>query len=93
MTNLLVEGGGRVLGSFLDAGQVDAIEAFIAPILEGGDHSRTAARGRGRALMRDALRLRDREVTQVGEDIHVRGSLPQPWRSSAGFPAEPDSDP
>ena len=31
MTNLLVEGGGRVLGSFLEAGQVDEVEAYIAP--------------------------------------------------------------
>ena len=38
VTNLLVEGGGRVLGSFLEAGQVDEVEAYIAPILEGGDH-------------------------------------------------------
>ena len=50
MTNVLVEGGGRVLGSFLDAGQVDAVEVFIAPILEGGDHARTAARGKGMRL-------------------------------------------
>ena len=58
MTNVLVEGGGHVLGSFLDAGQVDAVDVFIAPILEGGDHARTAARGRARALMSEALRLR-----------------------------------
>ena len=45
MTNVLVEGGGRVLGSFLDEGHVDAVEVFVAPILEGGDHARTAIRG------------------------------------------------
>ncbi len=44
MTNILVEGGGRVLGSFLDAGEVDAVEVFVAPILEGGDHPRTPVR-------------------------------------------------
>jgi diaminohydroxyphosphoribosylaminopyrimidine deaminase/5-amino-6-(5-phosphoribosylamino)uracil reductase len=93
MTNLLVEGGGQVLGSFLDAGQVDAVEAFIAPILEGGDHAHTAARGRGRAFMRDALRLRHTEVTEVGGDVHIRGRLPQPWRILAGFPEESDGDP
>ena len=60
MTNVLVEGGGQVLGSFLDEGQVDAVEVFIAPILEGGDHARTAVRGRGVSLMRDAARLRGR---------------------------------
>ena len=88
MTNVLVEGGGRVLGSFLDEGQVDTVEVFIAPILEGGDHPRTAARGQGRTLMNEALRLRDTEVNRVGEDVHIRGRLPQPWRIRAGFPEE-----
>jgi diaminohydroxyphosphoribosylaminopyrimidine deaminase/5-amino-6-(5-phosphoribosylamino)uracil reductase len=88
MTNVLVEGGGRVLGSFLDEGQVDAVEVFIAPILEGGDHPRTAARGRGRTLMNEALRLRDAEVNRIGEDTQIRGRLPQPWRIRAGFPEE-----
>ncbi len=44
MTNVLVEGGGQVLGSFLDEGQVDAVDVFIAPILEGGDHARHTPR-------------------------------------------------
>ena len=53
MSNVLVEGGRRVLGSFLDAGQVDAVNVFIAPSIEGGDHSWTAVRGRGIQLMRE----------------------------------------
>jgi diaminohydroxyphosphoribosylaminopyrimidine deaminase / 5-amino-6-(5-phosphoribosylamino)uracil reductase len=88
MTNVLVEGGGRILGSFVDEGLVDAVEVFIAPVLEGGDHPRTAARGRGRTLMNEALRLRDIEVNRVGVDVHLRGRLPQPWRLRAGFPEE-----
>lgn len=88
MTNVLVEGGGRVLGSFLDAGQVDAVDVFIAPILEGGDHARTPARGRGLVLMRDAARLRAIEVSQVENDIHVTGSLPQPWNGQVGLIAD-----
>lgn len=88
MTNVLVEGGGRVLGSFLDAGHVNAVEVYIAPILEGGDHPRTAARGQGHALMSDALRLRDTEVCRTGEDVCIRGRLPQPWRIRAGFREE-----
>jgi diaminohydroxyphosphoribosylaminopyrimidine deaminase / 5-amino-6-(5-phosphoribosylamino)uracil reductase len=81
MTNVLVEGGGRVLGAFLDAGQVDAVEVFIAPSIEGGDHAQTAARGRGLNFMREAARLRGIEVTQVGGDVHVRGWLPHAWRT------------
>jgi diaminohydroxyphosphoribosylaminopyrimidine deaminase/5-amino-6-(5-phosphoribosylamino)uracil reductase len=85
MTNVLVEGGGQVLGSFLDEQQVDAVDVFIAPMLEGGDHARTAARGKGSALMSDALRLQQVEVSQINGDIRVRGCVPQPWRIRAGF--------
>jgi diaminohydroxyphosphoribosylaminopyrimidine deaminase/5-amino-6-(5-phosphoribosylamino)uracil reductase len=85
MTNLLVEGGGHVLGSFFDQGQVDACEIFIAPILEGGDHPRTPVRGRGHAFMRDAIRLGRFEFSAIGDDIRLRGRVPQPWRKAAGF--------
>jgi diaminohydroxyphosphoribosylaminopyrimidine deaminase/5-amino-6-(5-phosphoribosylamino)uracil reductase len=85
MTNILVEGGGRVLGSFLDAGQVDAVNVFIAPSLEGGDHAQTAARGRGVEFMHETARLRGIEVARTGGDIHVSGWLPQPWRAAAGL--------
>jgi diaminohydroxyphosphoribosylaminopyrimidine deaminase / 5-amino-6-(5-phosphoribosylamino)uracil reductase len=88
MTNVLVEGGGKVLGSFLDAGQVDAVDVYIAPALEGGDHARTAVRGRGVRLMREASRLRQLEVSQVSGDVRVKGYLPQPWRSGARLPEE-----
>jgi len=36
LTNVLVEGGGRLLGSLLDAGQIDEVHVFIAPKLVGG---------------------------------------------------------
>lgn len=85
MTNILVEGGGLVLGSFLDAGEVDAVEVFVAPVLEGGDHSRTAIRGTGRLRMSDASRLREIQVERIGDDTLVRGRLPQYWRTRAGF--------
>ena len=83
MSNVLVEGGGQVLGSFLDEGQVDAVDVFIAPILEGGDHARTGVRGRGLNLMRDAARLRRVEVSKVGDDVRIRGCLSQAWCARA----------
>jgi diaminohydroxyphosphoribosylaminopyrimidine deaminase/5-amino-6-(5-phosphoribosylamino)uracil reductase len=88
MSNLLVEGGGQVLGSFLDAGAVDAAEVFIAPVLEGGDHPRTAVRGQGRLMMSQALRLRDVQISALDEDVYIRGWLNQPWRIHAGFDAD-----
>jgi diaminohydroxyphosphoribosylaminopyrimidine deaminase/5-amino-6-(5-phosphoribosylamino)uracil reductase len=40
-TNILVEGGGTLLGSLFDAGEIDEVHAFIAPQIIGG---REAAR-------------------------------------------------
>ncbi len=82
-TNLLVEGGGHVLGSFLDAGEVDEADVYIAPLIEGGDHARTAARGRGVASMAEALRLIDPEVMLLDGDIRLRGRIPRPWHHLA----------
>jgi diaminohydroxyphosphoribosylaminopyrimidine deaminase/5-amino-6-(5-phosphoribosylamino)uracil reductase len=81
MTNLLVEGGGKVMGAFLEAGQVDAIDAFIAPILEGGDHPHTPVRGAGAASMSAATRLEHVSCSEVDGDLRIRGILPQAWRS------------
>ena len=78
MTNVLVEGGGTVLGSFFEAGQVDEVDAYIAPIFEGGDHSRTPIRGVGVLRMGDAARLQNVTYSEVGGDLRVRGILPTP---------------
>ncbi len=81
MTNLLVEGGGRIVGSFLDGGHIDEVHAYIAPILEGGDHPHSPARGRGTLSMSDAIRLQDVMYREIGGDLRVQGTLPQPWRA------------
>ena len=79
--------GRQVLGSFLDEGQVDAVDVFIAPIVEGGDHARTPVRGKGRERMQRRDRLRELDVTQVGGDVRIRGSRARSrgasWRASA----------
>jgi diaminohydroxyphosphoribosylaminopyrimidine deaminase/5-amino-6-(5-phosphoribosylamino)uracil reductase len=78
-TNVLVEGGGTILGAFLDAGEVDAVEVFLAPIVEGGDHPRTPARGRGVPIMDHAARLVHVTTAHRGHDIHISGLMPRPW--------------
>jgi diaminohydroxyphosphoribosylaminopyrimidine deaminase/5-amino-6-(5-phosphoribosylamino)uracil reductase len=75
MTNVLVEGGGHVLGSFFDAGEVDEVDVFIAPVVEGGAHSFTPARGAGVEAMSEALRLESTAVSRVDEDVHIRGRV------------------
>ncbi len=83
-TNVLVEGGGTVLGSFLDAGAVDAVDAFIAPILEGGSAGPGPARGGGVRLMAEAPRLGDLEWAIIDGDVRVRGTIRRPWADLAG---------
>ncbi len=45
ITSLLVEGGAGLAGSFVDAGEVDELRLFVAPLLLGGAGA-PAARGR-----------------------------------------------
>jgi diaminohydroxyphosphoribosylaminopyrimidine deaminase/5-amino-6-(5-phosphoribosylamino)uracil reductase len=79
LTNVLVEGGGLVLGAFLDAGAVDAVDVYVAPLLEGGSHAYTPARGAGRALMSGAPRLERQEVSLVDGDVRIQGTFAHPW--------------
>lgn len=78
-TNLLIEGGGRVLGAFFDAGEVDAVEVFLAPIVEGGSHNYAAMRGTGQDRMAMAPRLDRHEVQVLDGDVHIRGTFDRPW--------------
>ena len=71
LTNVLVEGGGRLLGSLLDARQIDEVHVFIAPKLVGGAAAATAIAGEGIAAVSAALRLESPEVRQVGDDTYI----------------------
>ena len=82
VTNLLVEGGGTVLGAFLDAEAVDEVDVFLAPIIEGGSHGYNPVRGRGFPTIAEALRLDRHEICVVDGDVRVRGTLPASWRAS-----------
>ncbi|MBA4106327.1 MAG: bifunctional diaminohydroxyphosphoribosylaminopyrimidine deaminase/5-amino-6-(5-phosphoribosylamino)uracil reductase RibD [Pirellula sp.] len=74
MTNILVEGGAKVLGALLDAGAIDEVHAFIAPKLIGGPGPGPIA-GMGLALMANAQVLRNAVISQQGPDVYVRGRL------------------
>ncbi len=78
MTNVLVEGGAKLLGSLLDAGQIDEVHAFIAPKLIGGQAAPGAIGGAGLAWMADAWRLTSPTIRQCGHDIHVHGRISRP---------------
>jgi diaminohydroxyphosphoribosylaminopyrimidine deaminase / 5-amino-6-(5-phosphoribosylamino)uracil reductase len=71
LTNVLVEGGGRVLGSLLDMREIDEVHVFIAPKLVGGASAAAPVAGRGIAEMAAALQLEAPHVRQLGDDAYI----------------------
>ncbi|OHB72977.1 MAG: riboflavin biosynthesis protein RibD [Planctomycetes bacterium RBG_13_63_9] len=75
LTNVLVEGGGQLLGSLLDAGQIDEVHVFIAPKLFGGAGAPGPIAGEGAEQVSDALVLNTPQIEQLGPDVHVHGRI------------------
>jgi diaminohydroxyphosphoribosylaminopyrimidine deaminase / 5-amino-6-(5-phosphoribosylamino)uracil reductase len=73
MTNALVEGGAEVLGSFFDAGAVDEVWVFVAPVIIGGGAVRVAVSGRGVDKIADGLRLTEWDVEMLDGDVLLHG--------------------
>ena len=80
VTNLLVEGGGKVLGSFLGAVQVDAVDVFVAPKIISGPPRFAPTLGAGIPLMADAWTLDSPEITFITNDVRIQGRVKgAPW--------------
>lgn len=79
ITSLLVEGGGTLLGSFMDAGLIDRVAAFVAPVLIGGAEAPSAVMGAGVRRMADAVRLTRVRTERLGDDVMVTGYVRDPW--------------
>jgi diaminohydroxyphosphoribosylaminopyrimidine deaminase/5-amino-6-(5-phosphoribosylamino)uracil reductase len=72
VNRLMVEGGGALLGAFLDADLIDEVHLYVAPILIGG--GRNAFEGDGFARISDAQRFRFSAPEQLGRDLIMRGA-------------------
>jgi diaminohydroxyphosphoribosylaminopyrimidine deaminase/5-amino-6-(5-phosphoribosylamino)uracil reductase len=73
--SILVEGGPHLAGAFLDAGEVDELRAFIAPVVAGGRQARPAIEGEGVELISDAARPLATEFEQIDDDVLVTARL------------------
>lgn len=69
MTNVLVEGGGRVLGDFVDRGLADEAFIFVAPRLIGGETAPGPLRLAGPRRIEDTPSIRVRGVRRFGPDL------------------------
>ncbi|MGL4461612.1 MAG: dihydrofolate reductase family protein, partial [Planctomycetia bacterium] len=77
-TNVLVEGGPGLLGGFLDADAVDAVRAYVAPLLVGGAAAPGPTAGAGRSRLVDALRLGPPTVELFDGDLFLSAVRPVP---------------
>jgi diaminohydroxyphosphoribosylaminopyrimidine deaminase/5-amino-6-(5-phosphoribosylamino)uracil reductase len=72
-TNVLVEGGAKVLGSFFDGRQVDEVHVFVAPKILGGDRAPGAVGGVGLERVGLAADLRTVSVERLDGDVYING--------------------
>lgn len=75
ITSLLVEGGAGLAGSFVDAGEVDELRLFVAPILLGGANARPLAGGEGKTRIADAERALGVSHELVGDDLLITARM------------------
>jgi diaminohydroxyphosphoribosylaminopyrimidine deaminase/5-amino-6-(5-phosphoribosylamino)uracil reductase len=69
--SILLEGGSRLAGAFLDAGEIDEMRAFIAPLLVGGHEARGVVEGAGVASVTAARRAVAVEVERIEDDTLI----------------------
>jgi diaminohydroxyphosphoribosylaminopyrimidine deaminase / 5-amino-6-(5-phosphoribosylamino)uracil reductase len=69
---LLLEGGPRLAGSFLDAQEIDEMRFFVAPIAVGGRGARVPFEGEGSGSIADAQQASAVEVSMIDEDVLIQ---------------------
>ncbi|MBX3423308.1 MAG: bifunctional diaminohydroxyphosphoribosylaminopyrimidine deaminase/5-amino-6-(5-phosphoribosylamino)uracil reductase RibD [Pirellulaceae bacterium] len=83
-TNVLVEGGGQLLGSLFDQHQIDQCEVFIATKLIGGSGAISPLAGRGIDQISQGPHVYAVQQASVGMDVHVSCRLDWINRQAAG---------
>ena len=73
--DLLVEGGPTFAGALFDAGEIDQVRLFIAPVFIGAAEARAALEGTGAMRIADGVRPLATSFEQIGEDMLVRARL------------------
>jgi diaminohydroxyphosphoribosylaminopyrimidine deaminase/5-amino-6-(5-phosphoribosylamino)uracil reductase len=75
VTSILLEGGPRLAGAFMDAGEIDEIRLFIAPIVLGGRGARYPLESEGTDAVAAAVRALRFSHSSVGEDLLLTARL------------------
>jgi diaminohydroxyphosphoribosylaminopyrimidine deaminase/5-amino-6-(5-phosphoribosylamino)uracil reductase len=75
VASILLEGGPHLAGAFLDAGEIDEIRLFLAPLLLGGSAARDPLEGQGVERISEAMRALTMDCESVGGDLLISARL------------------
>jgi len=75
VTSILLEGGPHLAGAFLDAGEVDEIRLFVAPVVVGGSAARDPLEGEGVERIAEAARALTLECQRVADDVLIAARM------------------
>jgi diaminohydroxyphosphoribosylaminopyrimidine deaminase/5-amino-6-(5-phosphoribosylamino)uracil reductase len=75
VTSVLLEGGPHLAGAFLDAGEVDEVRLFLAPLLLGGSAARDPLEGEGVERIAEAVKALSMSCESIGEDLLISARL------------------
>ena len=75
VASILLEGGPHLAGAFLDAGEIDEVRLFLAPLLLGGGTARDPLEGEGVERISEAMRALTLDCEQIGEDLQISARL------------------
>ncbi|MCC5889971.1 MAG: bifunctional diaminohydroxyphosphoribosylaminopyrimidine deaminase/5-amino-6-(5-phosphoribosylamino)uracil reductase RibD [Alkalibacterium sp.] len=73
--SILLEGGGKLNASALEAGIVNKVTIYIAPKLVGGENAISPVMGRGVKTMSEAYLFKDTQTFRIGEDIVIEALI------------------
>ncbi len=73
LQSVLVEGGATLAGFLLEAGLVNKVTFFVAPMIIGGSDAPSAVAGAGAEKIADAFQLENVEVEHRGRDLEITG--------------------
>jgi diaminohydroxyphosphoribosylaminopyrimidine deaminase/5-amino-6-(5-phosphoribosylamino)uracil reductase len=73
ITNILVEGGGTLIGSLFDELLVDKVLFFMSPKIIGGKEAISSVMGKGILRIEKAVKLKEVKLRRIGDDFLVEG--------------------
>ena len=71
ISDILVEGGGTLIGSLFDEGLVDKILFFMSPKIIGGKEAISSVMGEGITRIDRAIKLKSVRLKHIGEDFLI----------------------